>query len=73
MCGRFTLHHDTEEIAQRFNIDNLTLSFQPRYNIAPTQPVAAVLQDKSRTLEPLHWGLIPFWAKDPKTTSATPK
>ena len=66
MCGRFTLHHDTEEIAQRFNLDNFTLSFQPRYNIAPTQPVAAVLQDKSRTLEPLHWGLIPFWAKDPK-------
>ena len=66
MCGRFTLHHATEEITQRFNIDDFTLSFQPRYNIAPTQPVAAVLQNKSRTLEPLQWGLVPFWAKDPK-------
>ena len=66
MCGRFTLHHPTEEIAQRFNIDQIAVSFPPRYNIAPTQPIAVVLQHSARTLEAFQWGLVPFWAKDPK-------
>ena len=66
MCGRFTLHHPTEEIAQRFNLDQIAVSFPPRYNIAPTQPIAVVLQHSARTLEAFQWGLVPFWAKDPK-------
>lgn len=40
----------------------------PRYNIAPTQPVPAVLnewQEGKAQLELVHWGLIPSWAKDP--------
>ena len=37
----------------------------PRYNIAPTQDVAAVrIADGKRELAMLHWGLIPVWAKD---------
>ncbi len=39
----------------------------PRYNIAPTQSVAAIRAAESgdRDISMLHWGLIPFWAKDP--------
>lgn len=39
----------------------------PNYNIAPTHkvPVCRTVDGK-RTLEPLHWGLLPFWAKDAK-------
>ncbi len=37
---------------------------QPRYNIAPTQQVAAVLNDGSGRVTGLRWGLIPAWAKD---------
>ncbi len=38
-----------------------------RYNIAPTQFVAAIRNDESesRELVMLRWGLVPFWAKDP--------
>jgi putative SOS response-associated peptidase YedK len=39
-----------------------------RYNIAPTQEVAAVRlarQRRERQLVALRWGLIPSWAKDP--------
>lgn len=63
MCGRFTLHHDANEIAERFaaEVDPL---LEPRYNIAPTQPVIAVLQEQARTIENLRWGLVPSWAKD---------
>jgi len=41
---------------------------QPRYNIAPTQPVAVVREhtvDGGRALHHLYWGLIPSWTKDP--------
>lgn len=44
-------------------------SLAPRYNIAPTQPIAAVrtiLEAASRELVELRWGLIPFWASDAK-------
>ena len=39
----------------------------PRYNIAPTQFIAAVRRDEQDTpqLAMLRWGLVPFWAKDP--------
>jgi putative SOS response-associated peptidase YedK len=67
MCGRFTLHHTTEEIAQRFAVQQVLFEMPPRYNIAPSQPVAAVIQqDGARRLEGLRWGLVPFWAKDPE-------
>ncbi|MBV9865298.1 MAG: SOS response-associated peptidase [Abitibacteriaceae bacterium] len=69
MCGRFTLHHTTEEIADRFQVQQIEFSPTPRFNIAPSQPLAIVRQEKetgARLLEGYQWGLIPFWAKDPK-------
>jgi putative SOS response-associated peptidase YedK len=39
----------------------------PRYNIAPTQPVVTVRQERGkalRRLSAMRWGLIPSWAKD---------
>jgi putative SOS response-associated peptidase YedK len=40
--------------------------WRPRFNIAPTQPVAGVRRGSSgREAALLHWGLIPSWSKDP--------
>jgi putative SOS response-associated peptidase YedK len=67
MCGRFTLITPAEQIAEQFELPEVP-SLSPRYNIAPTQPVAAVRQtpgNGNRELAMLHWGLVPFWAKDP--------
>ena len=37
------------------------------YNVAPTNDVYAVLEVGGlRRVEPLHWGLVPIWAKDLK-------
>jgi len=47
---------------------------QARYNIAPTQPIAAVRQREhqgQREFAWLRWGLIPSWAKDTKIASST--
>jgi putative SOS response-associated peptidase YedK len=41
---------------------------EPRYNIAPSQPVAAIRQSpQGRELVMLRWGLVPFWVKELKT------
>ena len=65
MCGRFTLHHSTEDVAERFAVEQTLLELKPRFNIAPSQPVAAVIQRESRVLQELKWGLVPSWARDP--------
>ena len=63
MCGRFTLFHTPEEVAERFGA-NEVLETEAHYNIAPTQNIAVVTQNGARHLENYHWGLIPSWAKD---------
>jgi len=68
MCGRYSQTQSAEIIAQAFQVDNVP-TLKPRYNIAPTQSVATVLQASTgtnRQLKMLHWGLIPSWAKDRK-------
>ena len=39
---------------------------EPRYNIAPTQDVAAIRagEEGARSFVMLHWGLVPKWAKE---------
>ena len=69
MCGRFTQHHPIEEIIERFEVAEVEYKPEPRYNIAPTNTVAAIVQNHARALVGLQWGLIPFWAKDPKIAS----
>lgn len=66
MCGRFTLLTPGESLAVQFELPAAP-QLAPRYNIAPTQPVAAVRVDDAgrRELTHLHWGLIPAWSKDP--------
>jgi putative SOS response-associated peptidase YedK len=67
MCGRFTLITPAEVVAEQFQLIEVP-SLSPRYNVAPTQPVAAVRPSPGnggRELVLLRWGLVPFWAKDP--------
>lgn len=64
MCGRFTLRTPASELVEIFRLVR-NMEFSPRYNIAPTQPVAAVRQTPTgREMVALHWGLIPWWSKD---------
>ena len=66
MCGRYTLRTPVDSLVEAFEIEEYPSSITPNYNIAPTQEVAAVVEeDEKRKLEMFHWGLIPSWAKDP--------
>src|SRR5439155_14302266 len=71
MCGRFTLSASPEAVAERLALAGLLdtpLLLEPRYNIAPSQPVASVRADAEGTctLPLLRWGLVPSWSKDSK-------
>lgn len=66
MCGRFTLRAPPSVIAEQFRLFDVE-PLEPRYNIAPTQMVAAVRQlegERHRQLAWLRWGLVPSWATD---------
>jgi putative SOS response-associated peptidase YedK len=69
MCGRFTQPAASKEtLADLFQLSDPP-GLLPLFNIAPTQPVAAVrlnLERGQRELVTLRWGLIPSWADDPK-------
>jgi putative SOS response-associated peptidase YedK len=66
MCGRFAFYSPSEAAAALFGV-SAPVEVQPRYNIAPTQFIAAIRDDENRERElvMLRWGLVPFWAKDP--------
>ncbi|MFQ5702771.1 MAG: SOS response-associated peptidase [Gemmatimonadales bacterium] len=70
MCGRYTLFALPEELARTFHLslEDVRRVFDcgPRYNIAPTDTVAAVRAEGDLLRQPikLKWGLIPHWAGD---------
>ncbi len=66
MCGRFAQRKSPEAIVNRFHVAAIRYTPTPRYNIAPTQMIAAITQTNERALVSLRWGLIPSWAKDTK-------
>ena len=72
MCGRFSLGA-TIRVGQLFDLPNWPET-PPRYNIAPSQEVPAVIQNREvggREFRPFRWGLVPSWAKDPAIGNRT--
>jgi len=72
VCGRYTLRTTPAQLAEIFGVLR-ELDSQPRYNIAPTQTVAALrtaADGKGRELAALRWGLVPSWAKYLKISSS---
>lgn len=66
MCGRFVQTSSAERLAEQFGAHDATGgALHPRYNVAPSTPVPAVIAADGRRLGMLRWGFIPAWAKDP--------
>src|SRR5438132_3711401 len=64
MCGRYTLATDLSEFLEQLGIEAPKELLHPRrYNIAPSQPVVALVADPEPRLEVMEWGFIPSWAK----------
>ena len=65
MCGRFSFSPLAKVIEDRFDV-KVDHNYKPRYNSAPSQNLAVISNQDPDNLSYFRWGLIPFWAKDPK-------
>jgi putative SOS response-associated peptidase YedK len=65
MCGRYVLTTDPNTLQMAFNLTEMPDMLAPRYNIAPSQPIALITNERPQALTFHQWGLIPSWAKDP--------
>jgi putative SOS response-associated peptidase YedK len=74
MCGRYRLTAKERWLSTHFNIDPSDLEWAARWNVAPTQEVATIRQDRKepkRKFTLMRWGLIPYWAKDNSFRAST--
>ncbi|MFF5255939.1 SOS response-associated peptidase [Streptomyces leeuwenhoekii] len=78
MCGRYVSTRSPEDLAGIFRVTDWRPeeALAPSWNVAPTDEVYAVLdraprEDRGsaprRQLRPVRWGLVPSWAKDPRS------
>lgn len=71
MCGRFSLSSSPDVVCAHFRYVEQP-NFPPRYNIAPTQPIAVIRMDdaeqetRARHFSLLRWGFLPSFVKDPQ-------
>lgn len=65
MCGRYALRTSVPALARALGVE-LPADLAPRYNIAPTQPVAVLRGvHAQRAISMLRWGLVPAWSRGP--------
>jgi putative SOS response-associated peptidase YedK len=70
MCGRFAQPRSPDELARLFHATAVSDLPGDRFNVAPTDPVAAVFeQHGDRVVDTFRWGLVPFFAEGPKSRS----
>lgn len=77
MCGRYASSASPDQLVEIFEVDEVpdlpdVRALTPRWNIAPTDPVAAIVErtdrdsgDVTRKLYAPRWGLVPSWSKEP--------
>ena|ERR1700680_2348490 len=75
MCGRYRRTTSEEELARLYHIPIPSQTDLPiSYNVAPSQKILAIRfnpKSQQRSLDAVQWGLIPYWAKDPKIAYRT--
>jgi putative SOS response-associated peptidase YedK len=72
VCGRYVRKSTRREIAHWFDAED-TAEWGASYNVAPQtfQPVVRLNREGQREIALLRWGLIPYWAKNPKIGLST--
>ncbi|HEY7464783.1 MAG TPA: SOS response-associated peptidase [Candidatus Limnocylindria bacterium] len=70
MCGRFAQPRSPEELGRLFRATAVSDLPGDRFNVAPTDPVAAVVEHHGeRVVDTFRWGLVPYFAEHPKQRS----
>ncbi|SDB85770.1 Putative SOS response-associated peptidase YedK [Raineyella antarctica] len=71
MCGRYASGSSVDELVEEFDVEQVLPGVPgPSWNVAPTDVVRAVVERRAaqgasgvRSLVPMRWGLVPFWAE----------
>jgi putative SOS response-associated peptidase YedK len=72
MCGRFTLRTPRARLEELFALPDAPANLSPRFNIAPSQPIASIRQcDGQREWVYFKWGLVPSWSRQAKPPYST--
>ncbi len=66
MCGRYSFAVEDALIKERFGVRVHTAIYKARYNCSPGQDLAVISNENKEEITIYRWGLIPFWANDPK-------
>jgi len=67
MCGRYASSRKPDDLVSYFEIEDPPEEvLPPSWNVAPTDPVYAVVDKGTRQLRVMRWGLVPSWSKDAK-------
>jgi len=70
MCGRYTNTAAPGDLEARFGVAIPFSEGTRRFNIAPTEPVVAIVApERTREARALRWGLVPTWANDTRGSS----
>ncbi len=71
MCGRFAASASTDDYVEIFGVQEVVDAPHPRFNLAPTDPVPAIVERASRDTGEVvrklitpRWGLVPSWSRD---------
>jgi len=82
MCGRYALYGPISrhrknrpdvDVPEWYSALADAINARPmRFNVAPTDlmPIVGVNRDGGISIRELRWGLVPYWAKDPKVGGA---
>lgn len=67
MCGRYSNNKDKSFYNDQLGLEfSEKLEWKPSYNVAPTQLAPVTIAEDPGSVELMHFGLVPFWAKDKK-------
>lgn len=73
MCGRVDIHTPPAQLARALEAQLAAgidpEAGRPSWNVGPTRAIPAIVdtEDHGRVMDIFRWGLVPHWAKDPKT------
>lgn len=70
MNARYVFISPVDHLRRHYGVETRD-NFPPRYNIAPSQPIAVIRQmpttrERAREFALVRWGFIPAWSKDGK-------
>jgi putative SOS response-associated peptidase YedK len=70
MCGRYELNETPARLGSRYRIDPGALEFAANADVRPTETNPVILLNNGRRIVSMRkWGIVLFWAKDPKAIS----